>query len=1127
MLTRTLLALATLVVVALPPLLAAPPPVAAEVAVNLLVNGGFEEGAVGWSMLAGAEVVTAEARSGARSARIGGQSATQEWVAVTPGETYVLTAWVKWAQFSGEQWGRDQIMVEDDRFTTLGLLAPLHAQLEPGRWQKVGLTFVPARGRVRVTIGMFGPQDAVEIYFDDLSLFQRATNQPPSASPAASVSVGEAPLAVSFQARADDADGAVAHYQWLFGDGGEAREADPTHVYRSRGQYSVVLNVWDHDGAVASRTLILTVSDGLNPTVTISTPSGQPGASLTAAEVSLAGEASTPSGVIIAVSWDNLRTGAAGALAVTPGASLSWATPPVALAAGANEILVSAVDSRGRAGSARIVVTREVAGPQIADVAVRAGQVRVYEKYEVAFQVATVAEHPLFAYDEAPPPGVAPGAGVTVEGLITTPSGRTLHQPAFYAADVRREGVGERRSYAPAGAGHWLLRFAPTERGAHRVALRVQDASGVATAEVGSFTATAPARAGFIGVSKEDPRYFRFSNGALYWPIGPAWAADYRGGEGFNLDRPWLAGMGIYTTNWARWKSTAQRLGNEGFSSQLSFREHYPGHELSQELFYPDGYRVWIGCFLDDAFCHRLRPSTVYQVKLRVKVVGLAGPRDPAHPFGLVVKLHGWPEEPGFEAASRDFRSLVPRISADRDWHTVVASYTTGPDEGGAGRNDVSIYLENVTAGRAYIDAFSIRELLPGGEQGPELVRNPLADLHTYVEQRPAAAVDDQLAQAEADGIFMKYVVHDKNDWIGRHLLAIGIFDDVGDDYYQGRGTKARWLLEQWWRYLGARWGYSTAVHSWELNNEGPPDDGSGAHAPMAQDFARFMREQDVHAHPATTSFWCCWEPTFWGDGARFPDVAYADVHQYVGLGDRFADGTPVVYDEARFQAESSLAYSGDRVGKPIVRGELGFVGEPTYSQLRQPNPGVWFHNLLWAQLNAGAVFDPGYWFREHMDAIDAAAQARPFAAFVATLDVHRGGYVDAAPQVSNPLLRAYGQKHPGKGKAHLWVQNSRHTWRNVMGVDDPAPITPQSGVVTLTLAPRARYSVEWWDTYAGTVTRREVLATDEAGALRLVIEGLAADLAVKVVPEGYREPGAGHRAVLLPAVMRGALGAR
>lgn len=936
---------------------------------------------------------------------------------------------------------------------------------------------------------------------DTLVLSRPTANQAPTLDPGASVSSGAAPLRVRFAARAADADGTISAYQWIFGDGTEARVANPTHIYQARGNYQVTLNVWDNDGAVSSAQLRIGVTDAMAPAIDIVAPSSAASHTTRAEALALTGVATTPTGTIDAINWDNLRTGRSGTVAVTAAARLNWSTAPIDLAPGRNEILMTVIDSRGRAATDRLIIMRQVNGPQISAVRVVTTSVRQYERYQVDFDVATVSAYPLFGYDENPPPGVMPGIGVTVEGVITTPSGSIVRQPAFYREDATRETIGDETYYAPAGTTGWSLRYAPVEPGEHRVALRVHDASGSASVAAGRFTALPPECKGFIDVSARDSRYFMFSNGEIFWPIGPAWAGDPADGQGFNFDRPWLAGLGIYSSNWARWKSTAEQLGNEGFSSRLSFMEHYPGHDLSQELFYPDGYRMWLGRFIDDTFAPRLMPGKAYQISMRVKTVDLAGPRDKGQPYGLVVKLHDWPEEPGFEQANRANRSLIPRISVNRDWHTVVATYRTGDDEGaGQLRADLSIYLENVTAGRAYIDAFSVREILPGGRPGPELIRNPRADLHTYVEQRPAAAIDDRLAQAERDGVFFKVVVHDKNDWIQNHLLAQGIFADSGDGYYQPRGTKARWLLEQWWRYIIARWGYSTAIHSWELNNEGPPDDGSGDHARMAQEFARFMDEQDAHPHMATTSFWCCWQPTFWRDRARFPNIDYADIHEYPQADTRFADGTPVAYDVARFQAESSLAYAADGVGMPIMRGELGFLYEPVYSYLARPNPGIWFHNLLWAQLNAGAMFDPGYWDRAHMEAFDAARIAAAFARFTDTLDdLPRGGYRDAAPLVSNSNLRVYGQTNPATGRAHLWVQNAQHTWRNVMGVEEPRAVTPQSGTVTIVMGGAGTYTVEWWDTTTGTVRRSEALRTDAQGRLTLRISALRSDLALKI----------------------------
>ncbi|MBP1465345.1 PKD domain-containing protein [Candidatus Chloroploca sp. M-50] len=1080
-------------------------PIAAQpTTANLLSNGDFEQGTTApWQGITSTQLTTDYAASGQSSVRITSQEASQGWINVQAGQEYVLTAWFRWSRFAGNQWGYAHLTVEDTAYRELGSIINPQTSYERDRWHKLALTFTAPTGGVRVRFGLYGPQDDVELYFDDLQLRSRDANVAPTLDPVANTLSGTTPLTVAFEARADDPDGAVRSYRWEFGDGTESRSPDPTHIFRSRGSYPVKLTVWDNDGAAQSQTLTITVTDAVNPAITINAPTTQQIWTTSAASLALEGQASTPTGTLAMLAWDNLRTGAAGSLAVPTEATMTWATPSIALAPGRNDLQVSVVDSRGRAHSARLVVQRQLEAPRIYDVQVQTSTVAVYERYEVRFQVDTVASSPLFSYTDQPPPGVTPGSGVTVEGVITTPSGATVTHPAFFFTSAIRQGQGSSASYAPGTTSGWALRYAPLEPGRHQVYLRVRDASGETMVDIGSFEAGTPRRAGFIGVSSADSRYFQFSDGSLFWPLGPAWAVDLQGGRGFNFERPWLGGLGIYSTNWARWKSTAETLGNEGFSSRLTFLEHYPGHELAQELTYPEGYRLWIGCFGDEAFCPRFKANTDYEVKLRVKVVELAGPRNAAYPYGLVLKFHGWPQEPGFEEAHRNYASLIPPISVDRDWHTVVARYRTGSDEGaGQARGDLSLYLDNVTAGRAYIDELSVREILPGETRGPELIRNPRADLHTYVEQRPAAFLDDQLVRGEADGIYYRYVVHDKNDWIQNHLSRDGIFVASGDGYYQPEGTRARWLLEQWWRYLVARWGYTTAVHSWELNNEGPPDDGSGTHAQMTQDFARFMREQDAHPHMASTSFWCCWEPTFWGDRVRFPDVAYADIHEYPTLDVRLADGSPAVYDVAGFQAETSMAYAADKVGRPIIRGEVGLSGEPVFTMLSQANPGIWFHNLLWAQLNPGAVFDPGYWFSEHFNVIDAQAHAVPFAAFVATLDVQRGGYGDAEARLSNSQLRAYGQRNVARGKAHLWVQNRLHTWRNVMGGAGAVAITPQSGTLSLTLQPNRRYEVAWWDSYAGTVLRRELVTSTANGEITLTITNLASDLALTIEPE-------------------------
>src|SRR5690606_26672920 len=147
-------------------------------------------------------------------------------------------------------------------------------------------------------------------------------------------------------------------------------------------------------------------------------------------------------------------------------------------------------------------------------------------------------------------------------------------------------------------------------------------------------------------------------------------------------------------------------------------------------------------------------------------------------------KNHGWigfEEQDAFSASVQYARSWIPPIQQDTDWHTIVTTFTAQ-----SGADDFSIYLENVSSGAAYIDEFSVREVLADGRLGPEIIRHPKADLHTYVEQRPMAFWDEELRAGEQNDIYLRLVVHDKNDWIQNHLdAASGAFVAEGDGYYQ------------------------------------------------------------------------------------------------------------------------------------------------------------------------------------------------------------------------------------------------------------------------------------------------------------------------------------------------------
>lgn len=1060
---------------------------------NLLTNGGFDTGQLApWQGATSAQVIPAAAYSGSYGVRLpSAQLLTQGWIAVVPGRTYVVTGWFKWAAFAGTEWGYDVLEVINNAWQPEVSVTQLASRHPQNTWVKLALTFVATTSAVQVRFGVYGPKATVDQSWDDIRLFEKVTNQPPTVAPTASPSSGPAPLTVAFRAGGDDPDGAIAVYHWDFGDGSVSLLENPTHTFTSKRTFTVKLTATDNDGAVVSQTVSVVVTSDGNPSISITQPTSQETYVTGASVLTLSGSASAPSGrTVQSVVWDNLNTDEAGIVAVTPGGSVSWSTSPIALKPGTNEILVTATDSTGRVGTDRLVVTRTFGGPVISNIVVSQSSVRVYEKFEVRFDLETVADNPFFRYDPSPPLGLRPGAGVTVEGVFTTPSGVTVVHPAFYFGETVAYTLNGNMHFEETGRASWLVRFSPQETGTYTVTLRAQDASGSTQVAAGSFTATAPSRRGFVRVSPNDPRYFEFSDGTLFYPIGPASGPDYAqyANNGPNFERPWMGGMGAYSTNWAKWMRVDLPMGNEGFESPLTYLERYPSHELSRELFYPGGHRIWMGFWMDEWCSPDLRAGREYQIKLRLKTLGIAGPADGSSPYGFVIKTHGFPSGT-IETDLRSRPSIIPPISADREWHTVVFRYVATAQDGA---NDYfSLLLDNVTAGRVYIDQFSMREVVPGGGLGGELIRHSKADMHTYVEQRPSAYFDWQVQQGEQYGVFFKYVVQDKNDWVARHLTRYGVFASSGDGYFQPDGTKLKWLQQQWWRYLVARWGYSTAVHSWESCNEADPNDSSVWR--HTQDFARFLKQTNAHPQMATTSFWCCWKPEFWGDQTNYPDVDYADLHEYT-------NATPDGTDMAEWILKWARVTQQEPADKPVVLAETGIgPGPPYYDYLRSANPGIWYHNLLWAQLNGlSGLTAPNYWWSEHFAVINRNAIARPFAQFVSGLDVNKGGYVDAAPTTTNSTIRAVGQKNLAKGTAYLWIQNKLHTWRNVMGVENPTPVTPQSGTVIVQMTPNTTFTMERWDTYTGTLVASQSVSSDAAGNLAIAVSSLSSDFALR-----------------------------
>ncbi|MCS6849429.1 MAG: hypothetical protein RMN52_17145 [Anaerolineae bacterium] len=547
-----------------------------------------------------------------------------------------------------------------------------------------------------------------------------------------------------------------------------------------------------------------------------------------------------------------------------------------------------------------------------------ADRVGLYEKFELTFRISgSVATNPYFPYDPAPPPGVPAGVGITVEGLFSPDNwATTIAQPGFlYQAYERRciggdpaNGCEDREWLYPQGEPVWKVRFAPQRAGLWRYRVRATDASGAVQSREGTFivtASTAPHNHGFVRISPTDRGYFEYSDGTPFIGVGH--------GEGFagayhadavmqrlatgrvNFVRVWMSGASIYMAPWNPWHS--HHLPGEGGyfnASSLTYTHAYSGHLVSLRLWdYSDpgmdGRRnpCMFQGFTDNI---AVRPGTTYQLSIRAKTINVSGPRDANYPrYGLTVRRGGWLGERCAEPAATEPAStrLLGYINGSTPgWITITAMFTTQPDE--FFLDNLYLILENTTGGQAFVDEVSIRELAGGKPSGPEVLRKHRFAYHLYFDQKPSWLWDHYFEAAEAHGVTIRPVVLEKNDWIANHIDAggkpVGSYYELDNNrFYAAPNTAVRRFHEYFWRYLIARWGYSRAVHSWELLNEGDPFNGN--HYAQANAFGEFMHTHDVHPHLVTTSHWHSFPVAeFWGNSA-YPHVDYADIHAYACCG--------------------------------------------------------------------------------------------------------------------------------------------------------------------------------------------------------------------------------------------------
>jgi len=751
-------------------------------------------------------------------------------------------------------------------------------------------------------------------------------------------------------------------------------------------------------------------------------------------------------------------------------------------------------------------------------------QIPTFEKFEITFQVEnSTALNFQLPYDPSPPPGIDfnnPNyQGITVNAIFTPDNWQTTFiQPAFYYQEFLDQDRGNNNWYYPTDNFAWKVRFAPDRPGIWQYKLTAQDASGLVESLPQSFSVVASQKPGFIQVSESDSRYFEFENGD-YFP-GLGYNLNYNQVDWINpifsnqanfqtmsensiqLIRIWLSQWSIYGSAWNPWYSPdpdkhARYIPVPGLASW----ESYLDNEVSMMLGWDSNWFspcMFIGVWKAKP---AVKPDTGYRVQIRYKVGELEGPRDANQNFGFVAKTGGWlwDSEYCYDSGTgaviaatypgSNWRSFSDPV--DPSWMTLEGIFTT---ENNDFLPNFYLALENVNAGRVYVDHVSIEEILTDGQYGPNIVSKPSMAHHLYFEQRNSYAFDKLLEMAAEYNIYLRPVILEKHEWISNQIGADGTFTNESVNNFYGewrQETKGRWLQKAWWRYLQARWGYSPQIHSWELLNEGDPS--STRHYALADELGIFMKCEvfgipvdnqngaqctfnHPNAHIVSTSFWHSFPAeNFWGN-SDYPNLDYADVHAYVSTGwlnDSQHEGDASAYhiDYGRDVRNKLDSQSGGEPSMPIIRGEAGidYVNQQSEQpDLEQDDNGVWLHNFLWASVDGNAMIEE-YWWTTNINE-RPGPDGTPglfdvfgyFSKFIEDIPLNNGSYQDLNGTASNPQMLIFGQKDIVNNRAHLWVKNEDHTWRNV--VDGVSGISGLSGSVTIEgFTPNTTLTLQWF----------------------------------------------------------------
>ncbi|MBI5229417.1 PKD domain-containing protein, partial [Candidatus Micrarchaeota archaeon] len=549
------------------------------------------------------------------------------------------------------------------------------------------------------------------------------------------------------------------------------------------------------------------------------------------------------------------------------------------------------VDNEGlNSSSSALILVRSARQPQVRNVVnnlgLYGGGVPKYEKFELTFDMDTIAANYFWPFDENPTPinSVPVGFGVSIDGLFLPPGetdwSKALVQPSFYYQDYIRANNSPPWDWLyPNGNPVWKIRFTPSLIGEWKYKIRVKDAGGEFETGESSFNCVQSNNRGFARVSSEDTRYFETDDGTYLSLIG---LNDYTT-DSYVMDQryPMLKKMGVnFLRTWWNACQGPMLWGMSNSGGQVrdwhaetsssgwaevtySYAEARPGELYSLRI---SGSDVARSSKKYGGVCTgaQVKPNTRYKFTSWVKGVGLEGEGD----WGAYLA--------GSSCIECSFNKNLSLKQTQLDkWTKISSTITSSANAYSVG---LCTRLGNSTAGNLYVAEISLKEDLGNGNYGPELASTPTFNIYKYVPQGEAWEADYLVESAKNNSIYLKVQLSNHEDKAWGSIGPNGRGAQQNGNYVYGNDNWAsRTFMKYYWRYIIGRYGYATSIHSFEFLNEGDPYNGN--HYNGAKRMAEFFTANDPSKHMVSTSDWHSFPPGLWRDSR----MSFADLHMGMG----------------------------------------------------------------------------------------------------------------------------------------------------------------------------------------------------------------------------------------------------